>query len=137
MRAPYTPDQLNYKTAKSSPLSDKPKFYRIKLVKDGPPVGLKYWYGQPLDPVTGEILDRSPRWIAEVNGKPADLAEIAPWVVEGLGSEVKGEEISADEYLYLTALHDYAINHDATAPEANIRTPVDRRKLAPILPPRS
>jgi hypothetical protein len=45
--------------------------YAVRLVKDGPPVALRICYGPPLDPWTGEELDRAPRWLAFVNGGEA------------------------------------------------------------------
>jgi hypothetical protein len=42
--------------------------YQVKLVRHGPPVAVKIWFGLPLDPVTGEELDRAPVWLARVNG---------------------------------------------------------------------
>lgn len=31
-------------------------------------VGVEIWFGAPLDPVTGEMLDRSHRWCALIDG---------------------------------------------------------------------
>ena len=42
--------------------------YRLRLTRGGPPVALRYWIGPPLDPDTGEELDRAPRWQCRVNG---------------------------------------------------------------------
>lgn len=43
------------------------------------------------DPETGEELDRSPQWIAEVNGVSSDISTVWP--------ECSGREISRDQYL--------------------------------------
>ena len=43
--------------------------YRTRLVKDGPPVALLLWFGAPVDPLTGEPMDRAPAWFATINGK--------------------------------------------------------------------
>jgi hypothetical protein len=42
--------------------------YLVRLVRGGPPCALRIWFGLPLDPVTGEELDRAPVWLARVNG---------------------------------------------------------------------
>jgi hypothetical protein len=43
-------------------------FYRTRLVKDGPPVALRIWFGNPRDPSTGDEMDRAPQWFATMNG---------------------------------------------------------------------
>ena len=97
-----------------------PQYYRVRYTRGGAPCGLKVWYGAPLDPVTQEPLDRAPRWHCEFNGKLSDEPE--RWLLhfnpDGL-PVIAGDKIDEAEYSYLTALHDYAINHDATMPEAN------------------
>lgn len=47
-------------------------FYRVRLSSGSVRVGVRLHYSPPLDPVTGEVLDRSWRWQAEVNGHPYD-----------------------------------------------------------------
>jgi hypothetical protein len=42
--------------------------YRHKLRRGGPPVALRFWLGPPIDPDTGEEMDRSPRWQCRLNG---------------------------------------------------------------------
>jgi len=42
--------------------------YRTRFVKDGPPVALLIWFGPPLDPETGEPMDRASKWFARING---------------------------------------------------------------------
>jgi len=43
-------------------------YFLIRLVRDGPPCGLRIWFGPPLDPESGQPLDRSPGWWAQING---------------------------------------------------------------------
>lgn len=47
-------------------------FFRHRLRSGGVAVGVRIHYGPPLDPVTGEELDRSWRWMADINGEPFD-----------------------------------------------------------------
>lgn len=80
-------------------------FYRCQLVKDGPYVGVKIWFGPPNDPVTGEPLDRSPRFQADVNGRHYALELIWP--------NRLGEEISRQQYLALCAEHQRGAHSEA------------------------
>ncbi len=71
----------------------KPKagFFRVKLSSRSVAVGVRIHYGPPLDPVTGEELDRSWRWQAEVNGEPyGDFDRVWP--------ACAGEPISEQRY---------------------------------------
>ena len=43
-------------------------FYSTRLAKGCCPVALCFWLGQPLDPDTGDLMDRSPRWMCLLNG---------------------------------------------------------------------
>jgi hypothetical protein len=53
--------------------------YLVKLRKGGPPVALRLWWGPPLDPETGEPMDRAPRWNCMLNGvQPVDVADYWP-----------------------------------------------------------
>lgn len=42
--------------------------YKIRLRGGGMWVPVLIWYGQPADPVTGELMDRSLRWQAKIYG---------------------------------------------------------------------
>lgn len=54
-------------------------FYRYRLSSGSIAVGVELRFGPPLDPVTGEELDRSWRWLAFVNGEPfGDFDRIWP-----------------------------------------------------------
>lgn len=69
-------------SANDNPLRvDDPQvgFYRTRLVRGGPWVGVQIFWQWPTDPHTGEQLDRSPTMIALVNGEPRELYEA--WVV--------------------------------------------------------
>ena len=74
---------------KDLPLNDTPieGFYRLKLVRGGPWVSVRIWYG-----TIGEE-DRTPQWQCLVNGTEADIWEIWPWV--------GGREITEAEYAKL------------------------------------
>lgn len=73
-------------------------FYKRRMVRGGPWVGVKLWFGPPADPVTGEPLDRSPRWQALVAGVESEPYEA--WI------SCCGHPITEDEYRNLTSTAD-------------------------------
>jgi hypothetical protein len=68
-------------------------YYRFRWRRGAPACGVRIWYGPPRDPDTGEEMDRSWRWQAQVNGRYVDLRRV--WPVCG------AEPISPDEHDYL------------------------------------
>lgn len=107
-----------------------PDYYRARMVKNGPWVALAVWYSAPCDPLTGELLDRSWRWQASVNGRehPArwhatDRADGQQFLASlGLRNI---ETINQAEYDYLAANHRWAVENDPLAPAAAPRTAID------------
>lgn len=53
-------------------------YYRMRLRSGSIKAAIRIWYGPPLDPVTGEVLDRSYRWQAMANGEYVDLDRVWP-----------------------------------------------------------
>lgn len=100
--------------------------YRMRLVARGPWVPCKIWFGPPLDPLTGEELDRSPRWQAEVRGKPYDRDVLDLW------TWCAGQPIGANEYLYLLAIHRHASAHEPDMPEAAPHEKINHLKTPTI-----
>ena len=47
-------------------------YFRHKIRGGSVAVGVRIHFGPPLDPITGEELDRSWRWMADVNGEYFD-----------------------------------------------------------------
>lgn len=67
-------------------------FFKVKLGKDTILRAVRLWFGAPLDPVTGEELDRSWRWQAELDdGEPVDFDAVWP--------KCAGDRISEQEWL--------------------------------------
>jgi hypothetical protein len=99
-------------------------FYKRRLVRGGPWVPVRLWYGPPNDPVTGEELDRSHRWQALVNGEEADPDET--WI------GCCGNPIDAQEYGYLLAMKNFATNHAPELPEASPRQPINLGSMKPL-----
>lgn len=94
-----------------------PGWYRRRLVKGGPWVGARIWFGPPFDPVTREPLDRSHALRCEVNGEQVDVYDAWTWLA--------GEPITETEFRYLEALREHAIAHEPDLPAANPRRRID------------
>lgn len=86
-------------------------FYRMRLKMGGAFVGVHVWYGPPHDPETGEEMDRSWRWQAEVNGAASLLERVWP--------KCAAEKIDQSEYQYLRSVHQWAKRHAPHSPQAN------------------
>lgn len=93
-------------------------YFRHRLRSGSVDVGVYLWHGQPADPVTGELLDRSWRWQAMVNDEPADFDHVWPGCA--------GDPISEADYRRYCARQDWARK---AAPESAYAEPsrkVDR-----------
>ena len=95
----------------------KAGFYRHTLVRGGPPAGVRIWFGPPRDPDTGELMDRSWRWQADVNGTYVELDRVWPQCLR--------EPIAEAEYDFFCAAHRHALAHDPYNPVASPRRRVD------------
>lgn len=109
-----------------------PRFWRCRLVKAGPYVGVMTWHGPPL--VDGEELDRSARHQAlvgtETTGRAILMGDHLPIEVDGIGLR-NIERIKEHEYRFLVATSDWATAHAPDRPQAQPRKPVDYNTLKP------
>jgi hypothetical protein len=113
--------------------------YRVRLIRNGIHVGVRFWFGQPrLD--DGEELDRSPRWCVEVDGKttrPIKDAEGNDTGVRELLDPFEvwpyacGNHITSAEFAFLARRREWALAHDETHPAAQPSRAIDIRKLQP------
>lgn len=110
--------------------TDAPKMYAARLAAKGPRVGVKVWYGVPLDPDTSEPLDRAARWQVTVSGEFIDPLQMLMLV--GNVAYIKGEEILPEEYKYLCDVAAWATAHAPDAPEASPRQAIDLNAAKPI-----
>lgn len=103
-------------------------FWRAKLIKDGPWIGVKTWLGAPL--IDGEEQDRSHRWQAlvrnETTGRMILYGEPCPIEVDGIGLRSL-ERITEADWKYLTDHSAWATAHAPTMPDAAPRVKIDRR----------
>lgn len=86
----------------------------------------RFWHGPPLDPVTGDLLDRSPRWQAELCGRPYDGDILELW------SRCAAHPIGPSEHDYLLAIYLHATRHEPDMAEASPREPVNWLKMPTI-----
>ena len=73
-RKPYTAP-AEYGVDVDTPVAG---FYQMPLRSGGAICGFHIWFGQPLDPVTGDPLDRSLRWQAHCNGEYIEIDQVWP-----------------------------------------------------------
>ena len=101
-------------------------YYRGKLRSNGIVGGIKLSYGPPLDPVTGEQLDRSWRWQALFNGDPVEFDDVWP--------KCAGDRISADDYRTYVKRQRWAQVHAPQSAYADPRKRHDPLSLHSPLP---
>lgn len=116
------------------PVGDEPVagYYKVRLVKGGPFVGVRLYYGQP--EIDGEPQDRAPRWCAVVDGRttyvekghdgyrctiPLDPFSVWPWCGRW--------PISEADYRYMVDKSRWAKAHSPDRPEAAPREKIDPR----------
>lgn len=78
-------------------------FYRCRLGSGSVWAGVYLWHGPPLDPVTGEELDRSWRWQAAWNGEPVPFDTVWP--------KCAADPITPAEYRRFIATQRWAREH--------------------------
>jgi hypothetical protein len=68
-------------------------YYAMKFNRYGVLCAVRIWHGPPLEPWTGEEMDRAPRWNAQVNGKWADIGTVWPMCAGEPISEERAREL--------------------------------------------
>lgn len=94
-----------------------PGFYRFRLKRGAPPVGIRIYFGLPLEPWTGEVMDRAPCWNARMNAAWIDIDRVWPAAMK--------EPIDEAEYRFLAQAANYAVRNDAYDPRAQPHKAVD------------
>lgn len=104
-------------------------YWRAKLGKDMPWIGVVSWFGPPL--VDGEELDRSPRWQClvrtETTARAILFGDNCPIEVEGRDTLRNLERITEAEWSYLVKHAAWSTQHRPDLPDAAPRTKIDRR----------
>ena len=102
-------------------------YYQTKLVRGAVFAPVKLWFGLPLDPEDySQTLDRSPRWIALVDG------QLWQGEILDLWTRCAGRPISEGEYKFLTRRAEHARAYDTGHPSADPRQPVDLNRIPPV-----
>lgn len=115
----------------------RPGLYRMRLVKDGPFVPVKIWFGLPV--IDGEEQDRAPRWLCEIAGRTdfwekdagnyrcrcaLDIGRAWPFCANA--------PISEQDYAYMLDHAEWSRQFKPSNPDANPRKAIDLATLAPI-----
>jgi hypothetical protein len=93
-------------------------FFRHRLARGTVVCGVEIRFGAPLDPVTGEELDRTPRWMAFVDGEYFD-----DW--NRIWPACTGSPITEAEYRALIARREWARQHAPESAYAEVGRRVD------------
>ncbi len=110
-----------------------PGFYRFRRVKGGPWVAAEITFGPAVDPVTGETLDRSPRFDVRVSGAAVTGPE-AKWMLDRVHHW--GQPITESEHALLCATRDWALKHAPHMPEATPEKTVVVTEIPRLFHPR-
>lgn len=106
-------------------------YYGTKLVKNGPRVAVRIWFGQAI--IDGEEQDRTPGWFVEIDAKTDRIEKDedtgylcrVPLDVERAWPHCAKDPITEAEYRYLVAHAEWAREHAPDHPKANPRKAVD------------
>jgi hypothetical protein len=109
---------------------DKPEagFYWRRFVRGGPKIPVHIWFGAPLDPVTGEELERGHRWQARVR----DLHQTDETDVLETWISCAGNPIPETEYNDMLSKIEHAETRDQRLPEYKPDRKIDLSKMPPI-----
>lgn len=88
------------------------------------PVPVSVEWGLPRDPDTGTVLDRSLRWIVQINGNSLEVFARSQFmepeqVLAEFWPRSAGNTIEPEEYDYLVDTVEHAREHDAYSPFAS------------------
>lgn len=112
-------------------------YYATKLVKNGPRVAVRIWFGPAI--IDGEEQDRSHDWRAELDGS-TDRVERGDdgyrcrvaLEVEAAWPRCAKDPVTEAEYRYLLAHARWAKAHKPDHPKASPRQAVDFNRLLPF-----
>lgn len=113
----------------------RPGYYAMSLVRGGPRVAVRIWYGAAI--IGGEEQDRSHDWRVEIDGR-ADRWELdeatgyrcrVALEIDRAWPFCAREPITESEYRYLVAHAGWAREHSPDHPKARPRQAVDFNSL--------
>lgn len=106
-------------------------YYATRLVRGGPRVAVRIWFGPPV--IDGEELDRSPDWRCEIDGRTDrwERDEATGYrcrvalEAERAWPFCAKDQVTEAEYQYLVAHAEWAREHAPDHPKATPRKAVD------------
>lgn len=115
-----------------------PGLYTTRLVKGGPLVTVRIWFGNAI--IDGEEQDRGHDWRVEIDGKTCHWEKDdetgyrcrVPLHVDRAWPYCLANKIDRPTYDYMRAHADWAKSNAPSHPSANPRQAVDLSKTAPI-----
>lgn len=111
------------------------RFFRARLVKGGPAIGVRMFVGPPI--IDGEELDRSPRLQVVVDHETTSRAVLMlgdgdiPVEIDGVTLR-SIEPVTEAEYRFLAAHSAWARDHAPDHPKASPRKAVDFSTVLPF-----
>jgi hypothetical protein len=91
--------------------------YKMRIRSGAVYVGIRLWFGPPLDPIDGTELDRATRWNCTANGAAIDLDRVWP--------KCAGDPITEAEHDYLAGVQAWGEANAPDSPQANPHKRVD------------
>ena len=119
----YRPIPLGNALASDTPVAG---YYRHRLRSRTVAGAVRIWHGPPMDPVTGEEMDRCWRWQASFNGEYVEIDDVWPVCAR--------EPINEREHDRLIAQRDWAREHAPRSAYAEAGRKVDLLSLDTPLP---
>lgn len=95
------------------------------------PLPIRIWWGPPLDPDTGEEMDRSPRWQIAVGGvlllddQPVEISGATIVNLSDIWPQALSHPIERARYEYLIARADWAADYDVNDPYGSTSGRID------------
>lgn len=97
-------------------------YYQIERWRRGKvPVPVRIWFGVPADPLTGEPLDRSPRWQVMVGGvligdEPVIIGGVTISELADFWPQCARHPITVEDHDYMVGRAAWSVRHDPLDP---------------------
>lgn len=106
---------------------ETPGLYAVRMRKGAVEVACKVAYGPARDPLTSELLDRSPMWSIWINKPDTEEPDYCSPAVRPY--MLIGRPLSEQDYRFLLADRQWASEFEPSSPEANPTRRVDLATL--------
>lgn len=102
-------------------------YYRMRLRSGAIKSAVRVWFGPPIDPVTGDVLDRSYRWQAMADGEYVEIDRVWP--------ACAADPITLPDYDFMLKRREWAREHapdSAYAHAGRKYDPLDPNEVLPF-----